>query len=421
MKILFLSQRFLLPMDAGGKIRTGNILKQLAKEHEITLISNVESSKDDPYLPQMKIFCGKFIPVPWQELQKYSIKFYVRLLLNLFSRYPVSVLNDSSKSLRAAVEHEISTNNYDLAICDFVQSALNLKNISNIPTLLFQHNVESEIARRHFKKSKNIFAKIFWYIQWKKMFKFERVQCRKFDTVIAVSENDKKLFQTNYNLKNVCTIPTGVDVDYFVPVANHSKNASLVFYGSMDWLPNEDAITYFIEKIFPTIKAQIPEIKVTVVGRNPSFSLHKLIKQYPEIALTGWVQDIRPYLAESSVYIVPVRIGGGTRMKIFEAMAMGKAIVSTSVGAEGLPLENGKHIIIADTPADFAQKVIELLRDKGKRAFMERTAADYVRNNFTWEKVALKFSKICQRIAAQNSTDKLNTFSLNVVTPQSLV
>ena len=389
-------------MDTGGKIRTGNILKQLAKEHKITLISNVESPKDDAYLPQMNIFCRKFIPVPWHELQKYSIKFYAHLLLNLFSRYPVSVLNDSSKSLQAAVEHEISTSNYDIAICDFVQSALNFKNIKTLPTLLFQHNVESEIAARHIKNSKNSIARLFWYLQWKKMLRFEKGQCEKFDTVIAVSEYDKKLFQTKYNLKNVCTIPTGVDVDYFIPVANHSKNPSLVFCGSMDWLPNEDAILFFAKDILPHIKNRIPSIRLNVVGRNPSPSLQKTIKKYPEIHLTGWVKDIRPYIAESSLYVVPIRIGGGTRMKIYEAMAMGKTIISTSVGAEGLPLENGKHIIIADTPADFAQKVIELLRDKGKRAFMERTAADYVRNNFTWEKVAWQFSEICQTTAATN-------------------
>ena len=415
MKILFLSQRFLLPMDTGGKIRTGNILKQLAKHHEITLVSNVESPKDDSYLAQINMFCSRFVAVPWCEIPKYSSRFYVRLLFNLCSRYPVSVLNDYSKPLRVAVEHEISTNLYDIAICDFVQSALNFKNIKSLQSILFQHNVESEISRRHFRKATNVVAKLFWYIQWKKMFRFEGVQCRKFDTVIAVSENDKNLFQNKYDLKNVHTIPTGVDVDYFSPAVNANKVPSLVFCGSMDWLPNEDAIIYFAEEIFPAIIESVPDIKVTVVGRNPSSSLQNLIKQYPAMTLTGWVQDIRAYIAESSVYIVPIRIGGGTRMKIYEALAMGKAIVSTSLGAEGLVLENEKHITIADEPVEFAEKVIELINNEEKRSFIEDTAAEYVRSScFTWQKVASKFSKICQRTAGQNPINKLNKFSLNV-------
>lgn len=170
MKVLFLSQRFLLPMDTGGKIRTGKILEQLSKRHRITLVSNVESPKDDCFLPEMDRFCSKFIPVSWKEIRRYSFLFFVRLLFQMFSIHPVSALNDTSRKLRQCFENECHAQKYDLVICDFVQSALNFKNITGIPSILFQHNVESQIAKRHYDRAEKMFGKLFWWLQWQKLF-----------------------------------------------------------------------------------------------------------------------------------------------------------------------------------------------------------------------------------------------------------
>ena len=403
MKILFLSQRFLLPMDTGGKIRTGKILEQLSKIHEITLISNVEYQKDEQYLPQINKLCSRFIPVPWKETKRYTVSFFIRLFLQMLSIYPVSALNDYSKTLKNIVEQEIANGSYDLAICDFVQSALMFDNIAEIPTLLFQHNVESIIAKRHVERSQNIITKAFWWLQWKKMFSYEKKACNSFDTVIAVSEKDKTHFRKLYESQNVETIPTGVDVDYYMPIPDvKEKENSLVFCGSMDWLPNEDAINYFIEDIFPLVKKEIPNVNLTVVGRNPSLAMQKKVKSYPEITLTGWVDDTRPYLAECSLFIVPIRIGGGTRMKIFEAMAMGKVVISTTIGAEGLPVTNRENIIIADDAEKFAIAIEELSFHEEKTEKIRKNARTYVEDNFAWEKVAKIFSGICETTTENN-------------------
>lgn len=408
MKILFLSQRFLLPMDAGGKIRTGKILEQLSKTDEITVISNTESPKDDPYLSQMQDFCTHFIPVPWKEIHKHSKLFLARLLIQMFSIYPVSVLNSCSTSLRKAVEQEYAQRKYDVAICDFVQSARELRNIQDIPTILFQHNVESMIAKRHIEQSANLLEKLFWWLQWKKMFRFEAKMCKIFDTVIAVSDKDKVMFQTLYRLDNVVTIPTGVDVDYFQPVPDIQVNKySVAFCGSLDWLPNEDAVLFFIKDILPLIKQHIPNITFTVVGKNPSPALQKLVKASSDVTLTGWVEDTRPYLAKSAVFIVPLRIGGGTRMKIYEAMAMGKTVVSTSIGAEGLPVNNGEHLIIADQPQEFAENIITLLHDTPKREGIGSSARTFVRKHFAWQHVAGEFQNICQMTRVKHKSLKV--------------
>ena len=397
MKILFLSQRFLFPMDAGGKIRTGKILEQLSRTEEITVISNTESPKDDLYLAKMQDLCTHFIPVPWQEIHKHSRLFVARLLFQMFSMYPVSVLNSCSKPLQTAVEQEYAQRKYDVAICDFVQSALEFRNIRSIPTILFQHNVESMIAKRHIEQSENLLGKLFWWLQWKKMFRFEAKACKAFDTVIAVSDKDKETFQNLYRLDNVVTIPTGVDVEYFQPIPDIPVNDyGVAFCGSLDWLPNEDAVLFFINDILPLIKPHIPNIRFIVIGKNPSPALQKLVKAYPEVTLTGWVEDTRPYIAESAVFIVPLRIGGGTRMKIYEAMAMGKTVVSTSIGAEGLPVDNGEHLIIADQPDKFAENIITLLNNRPKRESIGTAARIFVREYFAWKHVAEEFHHICK-------------------------
>jgi glycosyltransferase involved in cell wall biosynthesis len=397
MKILFLSQRFLLPMDAGGKIRTGKILEQLSDMEDITIVSNTESPKDDKYLPEIKKFCSKFIAVPWKETEKYSISFFFRLFLQMFSIYPVSVLNSCSNDLRSAIETELKKEKYDIAICDFILSAPAFENVHGIPLVVFQHNVESVIVKRHMKQSKNFLMKLFWGLQWKKMHAFEAKACRKFDTVIAVSDNDKDGFEKNYRLDNVVTIPTGVDVDYFRPFPDISvQKNNVAFCGSMDWLPNEDAMLYFIKEIIPLIKRKNIDISLTIIGKNPSPVLSKTIKDFPEVELTGWVDDTRPYLAQSALVIVPLRIGGGTRMKIYEAMAMGKTVVSTSIGAEGLPVKHGENIILADGPGAFAEHIITLLNDESTKEQIGKKARRFVKENFAWNNIADKFRYICE-------------------------
>lgn len=403
LKILFLSQRFLFPMDTGGKIRTGKILEKLKALAKITVISNVESPRDDPYLPLVDSVCDRFVAVPWKERQRYTAAFYLRIAGQSFSRYPISVLNDYSRDLERAVLKELAGEPYDLAICDFLQSTLNFRAVRNVPTLLFQHNVETTIARRHFDNAGNPFSRLFWGLQFRKMRRHEGRMCRSFDGTIAVSDKDRERMEQWFGADNIFTIPTGVDTDYYAPAPTVSEKKQLVFTGSMDWLPNEDAMIFFLEEVFPEIKREEPETRLAIVGRKPTPRLSKAISGRQDVVLTGWVEDTRPFISESAVYIVPIRIGGGTRMKIYEALSMGKAMVSTHVGAEGLPLEDGRHILYADRAEDFADRVVRLLRDEPLRRELGARAREYVLENFRWEKVAEEFAAICQQVVSRNT------------------
>jgi len=222
---------------------------------------------------------------------------------------------------------------------------------------------------------------------------------RDFDAVIAVSEGDAEVFRTDFGGRNVDAIPTGVDLDFYQasPESSGAGCKELVFCGSMDWLPNEDAIRFFLEEIAPALDQQIPGWNLTVVGRNPSEWLKRTASENGRVTLTGWVDDVRPYLDAAAVSIVPLRIGGGTRMKIYESMAMSKAVVSTAIGAEGLAVSDGENIHLADTPVDFASAIVRLIEKEAHRKEMESAARALVEAHFGWARVADVFSELCEQ------------------------
>ena len=212
---------------------------------------------------------------------------------------------------------------------------------------------------------------------------------------IAVSEDDCRRLAALAPGANIDWIPTGVDIDYFSPAATLERPAHLVFSGSMDWHPNEDGVRYFVGEILPLIRAEIPGATFSVVGRNPSAEL-RAISAAAGVEVTGTLDDIRPAMAQASVCVVPLRAGSGTRLKIFEALAMGKAVVSTTLGAEGLEMESGRHFVAADGARAFADAVVALVRDDDRRRRIAAAGRALVEARYSWAQVALPFEQHCQ-------------------------
>jgi glycosyltransferase involved in cell wall biosynthesis len=203
-------------------------------------------------------------------------------------------------------------------------------------------------------------------------------------------------------LKNVLgAVPTGVDVAHFSAVKPARKPRSLVFLGSMDWMPNIDSVHFFVAEIFPLLKAKFPETKFTIVGRNPPQSVRDLAARDANICVTGTVDDVRPFVAESEVMIVPLRIGGGTRIKIYEGMASAIPVVSTRIGAEGLPVSHGEQILLADSPEDFAREIGRLFEQPQLRECIGQNGFEFVRDNFGWESVTKIFEDYCIQICSK--------------------
>jgi glycosyltransferase involved in cell wall biosynthesis len=286
----------------------------------------------------------------------------------------------------------------DVLVCDFLMPSINVPLKAPCATVLFQHNVEALIWRRHYEVQANPLKRAYLRGQWRKSRAYEHAACRRFDQVIAVSAEDGEMMRREYGVTEVADVPTGVDTDYFRPGgAARPEPNHLIFTGSMDWLPNVDGIRYFTEQILPLIRRRIPHVRLTVVGRNPYPGLVNLSRRDPGITVSGRVDDVRPYMERASAYVAPLRIGGGTRLKIFEAMAMELPVISTTVGAEGLPVRHGSELLIADTPEEFTSSVVRLLTDDSLARRLGASGAAMVRNSCGWERVASRFAEICER------------------------
>ena len=392
MRILWVKAGGLVPPDTGGKIRSYNILRQLARQHSVTFFSFYAAHDGDlhPTLENLfdRVVCVPLsLPVPKSraEMRDYG--------MSLLSLQPYSITKYCRSEVRHRLHALLKQEKYDVILCDFMFAAGVIPWDDPVPKVLFTHNVEAVIWRRHYDVAANPVWKAISWLEWRKMQAAERRYLRLADRVLTVSETDREAFAPFVEPGKLTVIPTGVDVDYFQPMPVEENANSLVFTGSMDWLPNEDAILYFVEAILPLIKLQCPQVSLKVVGRSPSRKLQALADREKSVRLTGWVEDIRPFVARGSICIVPLRIGGGTRLKIFEAMAMGKAVVSTSVGAEGLPVQAGENILLADTPNDFASSVVSLLRDPAARKRLGTAARTLVQERYSWQSVAESFTR----------------------------
>lgn len=225
---------------------------------------------------------------------------------------------------------------------------------------------------------------------------FENAWCRRSDLVVAVSDADAMALETNFGAVKPVAVPTGVDTDYFVPQGNTPREAALfVFVGSMDWLPNEEGVQWFCEAVWPEVRRKIPRARFRIVGRSPSPAVRALADDATGVEVTGSVPDVRPHLEAASAMLVPLRIGGGTRLKIFEAMGMECPVISTTIGAEGLPVTNGTHLLIADDVAGTVAACEDIVSNPARASSIAGNAARFVRQHHSWAGVAQAFGDAC--------------------------
>jgi glycosyltransferase involved in cell wall biosynthesis len=295
--------------------------------------------------------------------------------------------------MRAFLETLIAREKFDRAVVDHLAPTSYFPDLAH--SVFFQHNVETVIWRRHVAHASDPLRRIYFGLQARRMFAYDRRVSQEAGHIVAVSATDAEEMRRLFGVTRVSEIPTGVNIEYFAPPPAVSPDgADLVFVGSMDWLPNVDGILYFVREVLPLIRRRRPQCSVAIVGRTPPASVSELARTDPQIQVTGTVPDIRPYLWGSAVSIVPLRIGGGTRLKIYEAMAAKIPVVSTTVGAEGLTVHPPDDIRVADTPQDFADRCVELLSDAAERQRVASAAWEMVQSSFSWEHVSRCFEKI---------------------------
>jgi glycosyltransferase involved in cell wall biosynthesis len=426
MRLLLLTPQLSYPPQQGTTIRNFNIIKQLAPRHEITLVSfgtPEELANAEP----LRALCQRI------EIAAYPMRTLIqRAWTTLTSPLPDMALRLRSDQMRALVERVVREEQFDVVQVEGIEMARYVLNsqfaIRNSQLIFDEHNAEYVLQRTAFESDlrlpKRWHAALYSLIQWKKLERYERAICQQADHIVACSDADanaiRKLFAPDVIARSEATkprtrpdmrgllrfarndikvtvIPNGVDTAYCVPsdevCAKPLAELSMTFVGKMDFRPNIDAMTWFCANILPRIRTKIPLAHILIVGHKPAPRIAAL-KQQPGVEITGWVSDPRPYIADAAVYVVPLRMGSGTRLKVLEAMAMGKAIVSTTRGVEGIEVTPGHDVVIADPPETFARAVIDLLRDPARRRLLGRNTRALAESKYDWRAIVPKFEQV---------------------------
>lgn len=400
MRILWVKMGGLWPATTGGRVRSLNTISELAREHQVSVITTHAQGDDPDGLQQQLAGCERVVSIPYAVPKHGSATFAASVAGSWFSHYPVDLWKWRVGAVRREVRRTLASGAVDLCVADFLFAATNVPMRSGVPVLLFEHNVEYLIWQRLANLETSPWKRALFEMEWRKLRACEAEACRRAALTVTVSDDDRQRLEELAGVRAV-SIPTGVNTTYFAPRPEAEVAGRLVFSGSMDWHPNEDAVCYFADEVLPRIQTEVPDASFTIVGRNPSARVRDLATR-PGIIVTGTLDDVRPSIAEGSVYVVPLRAGSGTRIKIFEALSMGKAVVSTTVGAEGLALESGRHFLAADTAHDFAHAVVRLLRDPARRRALGCDGRALVEAHYSWSKVARQFEAHCEEVVAEH-------------------
>ena len=414
MRILWVKAGGIVPADTGGRIRSLHILKELARRHSVTLFTYYAAHPGDLHR-NLRGF-SEVVAVPIALPRERTLRDYVRYARTVSSSDPYSMQVIGGESggrlrsfdvaeMRQRLANVIAGGDFDVLICDFIYPAGLIDWDSGCPKILFTHNVEAELWRQQYEMAHHPLKRFLYWKEWRALRGAEAGYAQKADHVLTVSEQNRAYFSRYMPEGRVSTIATGVDIDSFHqdlphPEPDFELPPAMVFTGSMDWMPNQHGILFFASEILPRIRAEVPDADLWIVGRCPSQEVLALAG--PRTQVTGRVDDIRPYLRKSPVYVVPLLSGSGTRIKIFEAMAMGRAVVSTTIGAEGLPVTHGQNILIADHPREFADSVVRLLRDHELAAKLGGAARALVETQFSWKTVGSQFHAILENVVYQN-------------------
>jgi glycosyltransferase involved in cell wall biosynthesis len=346
------------------------------------------------FAPDLNAACDHFVSWPERAPSR------IGRVLSLASTVPVAVATDRSAAGSACIGRALA-DKPDVVVVDFPHAGVLVPERIDAASVMFTHNVEAEIFERHAARATGIW-RLVWADQSRKMIRFEGDTLRRFDTVIAVSKRDADVLAKRYGLAQVEEIDTGVDLEFFAaapPVAAADPGrdgGTLVFTATMSWAANVEGIHFLLDEVWPALVAARPRINAVIIGRNPPASLSDKIKERGlNVTLTGFVDDIRPYVAQSHVYVIPLWVGSGTRIKAFEAMAMGRPVISTSLGIEGLDVTDGEHFLRADNAEAFSSGILSLLDDAASRERIAGTARRLMEERFSWKTVAAQFEAIC--------------------------
>lgn len=369
MKILFITNLIPYPLDNGGKIKTYNTLQMMKKENKIDLFSFYESDKEKKSLDFMKEqFDNVYAIKKPLTTNKNKKKMLLIAFKSLFRKYPFVLLKYIDKRMKKLLKENINVNKYDLIYIDHLQLGVyfNILKEAKCKIYLDEHNCESQILKRKMEEEKSFLKKVLINIEYKKLKQFENNMLKKVDKVIVLSNEDKKCLieDLTINEEKFVIVPIPIKVDYTKDIGSKiNDEIKIMFLGTLTWFPNAQGIEWFIDNVIPRLEKENIKYKLYIVGKDPSDALKNKSNKNDNIIVTGYVESIDKYIEKCDIMIVPIFIGSGMRVKILEGLGKNIPIITTKIGAEGINIENGKNILIADNEDDFVKNILKLKKN----------------------------------------------------------
>lgn len=399
MKILMLTPYLPFPLLSGGQIRTYNLLKKLANKHEVTLFALIKEESERQYIPELEKYCKKV--VVFKRSQK---PFTFRNILNTaFSSYPFLVIRNHVQDTISAVEKELKQEKYDLIHAETFYMMPHIPE-TKVPTILVEQTIEYLGYESYAKNTRFPFLKPFLALDIAKIKHWEHYYWKNCTKLIVMSDEDKKYIAEVLGEKQkIEVVANGVDISWFNEKPKTlPEDPTILFVGTFKWLPNVEAVSFLVEKIWPLIKAKLPNAKLWIVGNGPTAAVFNYQKKDSAITVTGGIPDIRDAFNGAHILMAPVFSGKGTRYKILEAMASKTPIVATNTAVEGLGVEYGKHVLTQDTAEGMADEAVCLLKDVALREKLAKNGWEFVKKNYDWQQISSTLDNIYRSLGASN-------------------
>jgi sugar transferase (PEP-CTERM/EpsH1 system associated) len=397
MRILFLSRWYPYPPDNGSKIRIFNLIRHLASRHEVHLISFTSEGLADKRLDAIHQYCRGLETVLHRPYRPDALKAW----LGFLSARPRYAVEAHSAEMAARVEERVRRSRFDVVIASQLDMAPYARPLAG-PTKIFEE-VELTVLYDQFARQRQLSKKLRYGLTWWKLSRYVANLLQGFDGCTVVSEVEgERARQILRRGLSIGVVPNGVDTDFYSGCFGAPQADTLVYSGALTYAANFDAMVFFLREIFPLIRAERPNVRLVITGALDGVPVHRLPHR-EGVTLTGYLDDVRPAVAQSWVSIVPLRIGGGTRLKLLEASSLGTPVVATRKGAEGLELTPDHDLLIADAPADFAAAVVRVLRDPDLRTALSRNGRQAVEAKYDWRTIGRRFLDFVEHAAASKA------------------
>jgi sugar transferase (PEP-CTERM/EpsH1 system associated) len=394
MKVLMVFHTLTYPPESGVTKRTFHLLDEMTRRHDVTVVSLGSPQHEERIRNHLGQRCRNVVFADGRVPRWVNLLKRIRLLIERRSLLQHSVTPRLQRALDAVFRDE----RFDLV---FLGSPVltYYARPGDLPCIIDTHNVEYDMWRRFYEQARGPLARAYHLQQYRLLKKDELAACGSGDALLACSERDRDVFQQDLPRQSIHVIPNGVDLDFFAPGTAEPEPSSMVFCGLMGYSPNDEGMTWFLDRVFPLIQREVPQARITIVGSGPSMALQR--RASDAVTITGYVTDVRPHVARGEVYVVPLLVGGGTRLKALEAMAMRKPIVTTGVGCEGIDLRQEESALFADSPEAFAGAVVRLFRDRDLRVRLAERAFALAVERYGWSSIGDRLDAVCRSVTSR--------------------